>query len=849
MIADELRQAFITTERPYREGDVELFEQVIDLPAGVAVSRAELAITALGMYEAELDGKKVGDACLTPGFTYYPHDLGYQVYDVTEALVAGAKALRVHLAQGWYCGRFTCENKKQIWGERPAVAWVLEVSFADGTSMRSTSADADVRALPSPFDFAGLYDGEVYWANDSREERSDEYEVFPPVPYAGALPDEIRPAAIRTTLHEAFEPVSVDERPDGTVIVDFGQNMAGIIELDTALIAGNAGCVTIRHGEILNPDGSLYTANLRTAKATITYHAGEPEGIWRPRFTYMGFRYVELSGTPWQPGLLRARALYTDMERTGWFTCGDDRVNRVYLNQLWGQRSNYVEVPTDCPQRDERQGYTGDGHAFARTAAYNYDTQDFLEKFLRDIRMSQLDHPDHYVAASVPTVPPETAAPAPAEQKKPTISPEAIKAYMAKMGAQGGVADAGAGGAGAAGAAALAAGVGAAAGAMAGGAAAAFAAGAGAGAMAGGDMSAMAAQMQSALAERKPGGIGFVGMQEWASADTILPELLYEQFGDISAFETQYESMRAMVDCKLERAGERGLWFGVNLGDWLAPGADMAWAAQHNGPVSGAFMVNDLRIMVRAAELLGRADDAARYGAALERARAAYRAAFIGEDGRLTDFYQGAAVMALALVLDREQDAEVWRVIFNQLVDDVRARGLQTGFFSTEHLLDVLVEGGEEKLAFGVLLSEDCPGWLYEVARGATTIWEKWDAIRPDGTVNEDVAEGQGGENMVSFNHYAFGSVGGFLYCYVLGIRPLEPGFARVLVEPHVDARLGHAEGTYRSRAGEIRVAWAFGEGGAVSFDITVPAPALIRLPDGAEHDVAPGTYRYEVRI
>ena len=364
-------------------------------------------------------------------------------------------------------------------------------------------------------------------------------------------------------------------------------------------------------------------------------------------------------------------------------------------------------------------------------------------------------------------------------------------------------------------------------------------------------MAAIAAQMQGALAERKPGGIGFVGMQEWASADTILPELLYDQFGDVSVFETQYDSMRAMVDCKLERAGERGLWFGVNLGDWLAPGAGMAWAAQHNGPVSGAFMVNDLRIMVRAANLLGHADDTARYGAALERAREAYRAAYVGEDGRLTDFYQGAAVMALALVFDREQDAEMWRAIFDQLVCDVRERGMQTGFFSTEHLLDVLVEGGEERLAFDVLFSEDCPGWLYEVARGATTIWEKWDAIRPDGTVNEDVAEGQGGENMVSFNHYAFGSVGGFLYRYVLGIRPLEPGFARVLVEPHVDARLGHAEGAYRSRAGEIRVAWAFegDDASTVTFDITVPAPALIRLPDGTEHEVSPGTYHYEVRI
>lgn len=166
--------------------------------------------------------------------------------------------------------------------------------------------------------------------------------------------------------------------------------------------------------------------------------------------------------------------------------------------------------------------------------------------------------------------------------------------------------------------------------------------------------------------------------------------------------------------------------------------------------------------------------------------------------------------MALALVLDRGRDADAWSAVFAQLVDDVRENGMQTGFYATEHLLPVLVEGGEERLAFDVLLSGDCPGWLYQVEHGATTIWERWDAIRPDGTVNEERPSDQSSGNMVSFNHYAFGSVGEFLYRYVLGIRPLEPGFARVLVEPHADARLGHAEGSYRSRAGEIRVAWEF---------------------------------------
>lgn len=739
-----LREAFITTERPYHEGAVEVFEQALTLD-GATVRRATLAITALGVYEAELDGAKLGEAFFTPGFTYYPRDLHYQVHDVTE-LVHDGSMLRVYLGQGWYCGRFTCENKTQIYGECPAVSWVLDIEREDGAVERITSRDAAVHAIVSPYDYAGFYDGEIYWAEGSRGERARVPEPIEPRPYTDALPESMELSTTSVTLHEVFDPVQVVERADGTTIIDFGQNMAGVVELDPALIEGDA--LTVRHGELLNPDGSLYTANLRTARATIVYHKGSELGIWRPRFTYMGFRYVELTGARWRPGLIRARALYTDMPRTGSFACGDERINRLFENQLWTNRSNYVEVPTDCPQRDERQGYTGDGHAFARTAAYNYDTQAFMEKFLKDVRMTQLDNSEGYVAATAPA--------------------------------------------------------------------------------------------------NGPAGVGFMGMQEWASGDTIIPELLYDQFGDLAALEAQYESMRAMVDCKLAHAGEAGLWFGVNLGDWLAPGRDVAWAAQHSAPVSCAFMVNDLRIMVRAAELLGRGDDAASYREHLERARGAYRAAFLDNSGRMKDFYQGAAVMALAHVLDRGRDADAWSAVFAQLVDDVRENGMQTGFYATEHLLPVLVEGGEERLAFDVLLSGDCPGWLYQVEHGATTIWERWDAIRPDGTVNEERPSNQSSGNMVSFNHYAFGSVGEFLYRYVLGIRPLEPGFARVLVEPHADARLGHAEGSYRSRAGEIRVAWEF-KGDELAVEVEVPVEAVVRLPGEGERVVEAGKHRFSV--
>ena len=760
-IEDALRASFIEVPREFVEGTVEVFEQVIEADAatdggekGAAVHKATLALTALGVAHADIDGEPASDAFLAPGFTYYPHELHYQVFDVTDALTSpGAHTLRVALGQGWYCGRFTCENKTQLYGERPAVSWVLDVQKSDGSSRRLTSADAGVRAVESPWDAASLYDGEAYWAPGA-EGRANAPEVIRPAAYAGTLPGLLAPSPIRTTLHEVVMPVSVTERPNGTAIVDFGQNMAGVVVIDPALMTSDR--VHLRHGEILTAAGDLYTANLRAAKAEVDYHKGTDARPWHATFSYMGFRYVELSGCPWQEGLITARPVHTQMERTGHFSCGHAGVNRLFLNQVWGQRSNYVEIPTDCPQRDERQGYTGDGHVFARTGAYNFDTQAFLRKFCADMRASQKDNSEGYVPATVP--------------------------------AQG------------------------------------------------------------------PAGIGFVTMQGWGNACTIVPELLYDQFGCLDAVAEQYDSMRTFVDCELSRAGNKHLWCAPNLGDWLTLGRDVKYMAMHNGPVSNAFLVNDLRILVRAAELLGHGGDAAHYAAELEQVRAAYikkyvtRGLFGRDQPRLAEDYQGAYIMTLALVIPRNgEHAKLWRALFSRLVEKIRREGMQTGFFSTQHLLPLLVEGGEERLAFDLLLQPECPGWMYEVDRGATTIWERWDALRPDGSVNEDSTT-KGGQNMVSFNHYAFGSVGEFLYRYVLGIEPAEPGFSRVLVQPHVDARLGHAEGSYLSRAGKIASAWAV-DGSRASFDIEVPVAGRVLLPNGETHEIEAGTHHFTCEI
>lgn len=723
---EDLKTHFITTIRPFTEGAVEVFEQEIPVRH---VRQAFLTITALGIYEAELNGRKVGDLLFTPGYTYYPKNLHYQRWDVTE-LLSDDTVLRVYLSQGWYCGRFTYENKTQIYGEQPAVSWVLETEMEDGSTCSFCSSDGTVRAVRSPYEYAGFYDGERFCGDRGSAE------IFQPVPYTGRLPDVFEESTFGVKIQEEM-PVQSATKSGDVTILDFGQNFAGIVEIDLEKMNGSS--LKLRHGELLTAGGTLYTANLRKAKAEIVCQKGGASGKYRPRFTYMGFRYVELSGVDYVPGLITAYAIHSEMARTGEFSCGNQMAERLYRNQLWGQKSNYIEVPTDCPQRDERMGYTGDGQVFALTGAYNFDTERFWAKFLKDIRYSQTDNTEGYVA---PTIPAEG-----------------------------------------------------------------------------------------------PDGIGFLSMLGWGNCVTIVPEMLYWQYGTDRYLREQYESMRTFVECEIRKMGDANLWLAPNLGDWLTMGRDISFMARHNGPVSNAFIVNDLRIMVWAAEHLMMSEDAARYQAQLEKTRQAYIQTFIREDGSMTDDYQGAYIMALHFVVPK---GELWSRMFEKLLLKLDNEGMQTGFFATEHLLPLLADDGREQLAFDLLLQEECPGWMYQIRQGATTIWERWDALRPDGTVNESMVSN---DNMVSFNHYAFGSVGEFYYRYILGIKPAEPGFSKVRIQPHVDQRLGDVRGSYVSQHGKISVSWTL-QNGEPEFSVETPVPAQIILPGVTAQTVPAGRYR-----
>lgn len=739
---EHLKEQFIQADRPYREGAVDVFEQVISVKESERIRRAALCMTALGVYEAELNGKKVGDILFAPGYTYYHRQLQVQNYDVTTMLTESDNSdnvLRIYLGQGWYCGRYTFENKCRIYGEHSAVAWILTVEYDEG-SVVYTSRDQSVTMCRSPYEYAGFYDGEIYYADDLC--RTDEN----PVPYVEKLPERLEDGILYTKIQETVPVKSVVKRGDVTIL-DFGQNFAGFLEIDPVHMNGEM--LKLRHGEILNADGSLYTANLRKAKAETVYYKGTESRKYRPRFSFMGFRYAELSGVEYEEGLLTGLVVHSQMERTGFFTCENKKIEQLYNNQVWGQRSNYLEVPTDCPQRDERMGYTGDGHVFALTGAYNYDTEPFLAKFLKDIRYTQLDNSEGYVAPVVPA--------------------------------------------------------------------------------------------------RGPEGIGFMNMLGWGNAVTILPRMLWQQYGTTRYLQEQYDSMKTHVECEIRHMGKglmskKELWIGPSLGDWLAPGKDVKYMAMHNGPVSNAFIVNDLRILSEAARLLNNMEDEARYREQLEKTTAAYLKAFVKKDGTMKDDYQGAYIMALQMVIPK---GKLWDDCFRKLVEKIQAEGMQTGFFATEHLLPLLADHGQAKLAYDLLFNEQCPGWLYQVNCGATTTWERWDALRPDGTVNESRMSG---DNMVSFNHYSFGSVGEFYYRYILGIQPLEPGYAKISLHPFIDRRLGSVEGSYRSRAGEIKMAWQV-DGDKVRIRCSTPAPTELTLPDGSGRELEAGEYVFEVEM
>ena len=716
------------------------------------VAAAELRVTALGVYELELNGAIVGDEVLAPGWTSYRHRHRYQVFDVTEQLRAGANAWGAHVADGWYRGLLGFNGGvRDIYGPDLGLLAELTIHYADGTA-QTVLTGPDWRCAPSAVVSAGLYEGEEH---DARRESAGwsvpgyDDSAWLPVRVLDFDTSVLFPADSPPVRRiEEIAPSAITTSPSGKTVVDFGQNLVGRLRIRVQGPAGQV--VTLRHAEILE-DGELCTRPLRLASATDRYTLrGDPDGeVWEPRFTFHGFRYAEVDG--W-PGELRADqvsavVLHSDLRRTGWFDCSDPALSRLHENIVWGMRGNFLDVPTDCPQRDERLGWTGDIQVFAPTAAFLYDVRGFLGSWLRDLAADQRQD-----ANGIP----------------PVVSPDIpLRAPI----------------------------------------------------------------------ELPPGNPAMAG---WCDAAVIVPWVLYQRYADEDVLRTQYPSMRAWIDGVERIVGPTRVWdAGFQFGDWLDPTAPPENPGQSTTSatlVATAYFAHSARLVAEAAHVIGEEDDAAHYDALAAAVRAAFRGRFHTGGGLLTEDTQTA--YALAICFDLLDEGDERTAAGKQLADLVAAGGFRigTGFLGTPLVCDALTATGHVDAAYGLLMQRSCPSWLYQVDQGATTVWERWDSILPDGSVNP------GG--MTSFNHYALGAVADWLHRTVAGLAPAEPGYRRLSVRPRPGGGLTWAAAILETPHGRAETNWRI-EGETLTVNVLVPpsATALVELPGAAPVELGPGRH------
>ncbi|MFE3857282.1 family 78 glycoside hydrolase catalytic domain [Streptomyces griseorubiginosus] len=708
-------------------GPVPLLRREFDLPAQPVSAR--LYVTALGVHRTMLNGRPVSEDLLEPGWTSYPHRLLYATYDGTDLLTTGRNALSAAVGDGWYRGHLTWHKNRDVYGDTCALLAQLEVTLPDGTTV-TIRTDDQWRGGYGGIQAADLYDG---CERDLRREppgwRSPGFDDSG-WERASVLP---LPAGLVQRAHPAVRVVQVvrpEQRilPDGTLAVDAGENLTGWLRLRARGPAG--GTLTVRHAEVLDADGRLLTSILRGARATDRYTlAGEPAEL-EPEFTFHGFRHAEIRLSPGVTvEAVEVYVVASDLHRIGAFHCSDARVNALYANVVRSQRGNFLAVPTDCPQRDERLGWTGDIMAFAATACATFDSRSFLDSWLSDLGLEQ--RPDGAVPLVVPDVD---------------------------------------------------------------------------------------------LGELPPTELPFAGAAAgWGDAVTVVPSAVHDAYGQLTLLERHYAAMRAWVEFTVAHLDEDGTWSGnAQLGDWLDPAAppeDPARATTDSGYVATAFVAHSARLLADAATELGRSDDADRY-TALHRRTAEAAWAKWGGHARTTQ-----TGCALALVFGVAPEAER-AAVGDALAALVRAGDgrIATGFLGTPFVLPALTATGHTAEAYRLLLNTECPGWLYQVERGATTMWERWDAIRPDGTIDVEHAG-----TMLSFNHYAYGAVAAWLYRSVAGVRPAGPGYRTVEFAPHPGGGLTSAGASIESPYGTVSVDWSL-DGDTLTVDVSLPPGTVGRF-------------------
>ncbi len=692
-----------------------------------AIERARVYVTSRGLYEMEINGKRVGDAVLTPGWTSYGKRLQYQTYDVTGQLKDGGNAIGVTLGNGWYRGNLGWSDKRNLYGDRLALLMQLVVTYRGGRQ-EVIGTDSSWKASTGPILMSEIYHGETY---DARLEKPGWTSPgFADAQWTGVktadFPKDnlIAPAGPPVRKIEEVKAVKILRTPAGDTVVDMGQNMVGWVRLKVEGPAGTT--VKLRHAEVLDKQGNFYTENLRNAKQTILYtlKGGGVENF-EPHFTFQGFRYVAVDGYPGQvtPDSLTGVVVHSDMARTSTFETSKPLVNTLQHNIVWGQKGNFVDVPTDCPQRDERLGWMGDAQVFSRTAAFNMDVAGFFTKWLGDVAADQLE------SGSVPHVVPDILS-----------TPSQPSA----------------------------------------------------------------------------------GSAAWADAAVIIPWTMYLSYGDRRILETQYPSMVKWVEYMRRRAGDDLIWSeDFTFGDWLAyasTASDYPGATTGKDLIATAYYAYSTELVSRAARVIGKEDDAAKYAALAGKIKGAFVREFVTATGRVGENTQTA--YAVALQFDLLPDA-LRPAAAARLAREVNQRKhLTTGFVGTPYLCHVLSRYGYLDEAYLLLNREEYPSWLYPVKQGATTIWERWDGQKPDGSFQD--------KGMNSFNHYAYGAVGEWMYRVMAGIEidPSGPGYKHTLIQPQPGGGFTSVKASHATPYGQVSSAWTLKDG---RFELAVEIPPNIR--------------------
>lgn len=685
-----------------------------------SAKQVTLRATALGVYFAEVNGVRVGDGYLAPGWTSYNKTLQVQEYDITSLVKEGENILSLTVTEGWYCGPLTWERKRDTYGKQPAVCADL---VADGKRILST--DESWAAWESYIRESGIYDGET-------QDYTVDLKPLTPVAVAfnkqALVPQMCEP--VRTV--ERISVKEVIRTPKGELVYDFGQNLAGVAEVKTP--EDFDGTLVLRHAEIL-VNGNFYTENLRSAKATDAFTCKGAHTL-SAEFTFHGFRYLKLEGADLPAENITALVRHTDMKRTGRIQTDNARFQRLYENVIWGQRGNFVDIPTDCPQRDERLGWTGDINAFCRTAAYNYDIRAFMKKWLKTLRDEQRE--DGEISFFAPNITKEWGTDA-----------------------------------------------------------------------------------------------------FWCDAITMVPWTLYEIYGDTSFLSENFEAMKKFLAAR-DKNTENGLMAkGHEFGDWLALDKEQSLPSSPYGRtdvyyLSNVFYVVSAKITADAAGILGD-KDAGKYRKKYERLLQRIRREYVTPGGRLAFDTVTAQAVALHFGIIPEQYRNKLAAILNENVVRHGYR-MVTGFIGSPFLLFALADNGYFETARKVLLNNGFPGWLYEVDMGATSIWERWNSLMPDGTPNPD--------GMNSYNHYAYGSVMEFVYRRIAGIEAKEAGFAKIKVAPHPVKGLPKLYAEYESVRGKI-VSEYWQKDGKIEYVIEIPGQieAEIVLPNEAPVSVKGGRH------